>query len=479
MPDLPSPTATAGRPDSATHRGAALALLCVSQLMVILDGSIVAVALPAIGTDLAITGTDLAWVVNAYLVPFGGLLLLAGRLGDLLGARRVLLTGLVVFTAASLLCGLAPNLQALVAARFLQGVGGALASAVVLGMIVTLFPESGERGRALGAFSFFGAAGSSIGLLAGGVLTEALSWPWIFLVNVPLGLAAVLGTRRLVPAPAGSGGRADVPGALLVTAGLVVAVYTLLATTASRGLLLLLAAVASGLIAGFLIRQATAAVPLLPLRLLTSRTNGLGNLVQALMVAGLFGYQFLGVLYLQQLLGYNPLQAGLAYLPVPIVIAAVSLGLSARLIGRLGLRAVLLGGLVLITTGLALLTGLPADGRYLPDLLPAGLLLGTGFGLAFPALAAIAVGSAPPADAGVASGLFNTAQQVGGALGLAVLTRVATSSPAASGAQAVASLDGYHLAFGTAAVLVAGALLLAVPATRAEAHSRCRLRAAS
>jgi EmrB/QacA subfamily drug resistance transporter len=434
--------------------------------MVILDGSIVAVALPAIGADLDVTGADSAWVVNAYLIPFGGLLLLAGRLGDLLGSRRVLLVGLVVFTSASFLCGVATSIGPLIAARFIQGVGGALASAVVLGMVVTLFPDQAERSRALGVFAFVGAAGSSIGLLAGGVLTAALSWPWIFLVNVPLGVAGVVGVRQLVPNAPGSRGRADVVGALLATSGLVLAVYALLSTEtedaapagwSSGGQSSVLGLAAGALLLAFVIRQRATDTPLLPLRLLASRATGLGNLVQALMVAGLFGYQFLGVLYLQQVLGYGPLGAGLAYLPVPLVIAVVSLTATARLTARLGERPILVAGLAGVTAGLGLLTRLPADDGYLPVVLPAGLLIAVGFGLAAPVLAGIAVGSAPARDAGVASGLFTTAQQVGGALGLAVLTSLATAGSGVS-----ASLAGFHLAFGAAAGFSGVALLLAL-----------------
>jgi EmrB/QacA subfamily drug resistance transporter len=450
---------------SSERRWAALVLLCASQLMMVLDGSIVAVALPVIGADLHIGASGLTWVVNAYLVPFAGLLLLAGRLGDLFGPRRVLLAGLGLFTTASLACGLAPRFDVLVVARFLQGVGGALASAVVLGMIVTLFPEPADRGRALGVFSFVGAAGSSIGLLAGGLLTQALSWPWIFLVNAPLGLAAVIGVRHLVPAPAGTGGRADVPSAVLVTAGLMLSVYTLLSPGTGSATVALLTVASLALLLAFGARQARTRHPLLPLRLLAARTTGLGNAVQALVVAGLFGFQFLGVLYLQQLLGFDPLRAGLAFLPVPVVIAAVSLGLTARLIAALGQRPVLVGGLAFITAGLALLTQLPAADGYLPAVFPAGLLIAVGFGLAFPVLAVIAVASAPAHDAGIASGLFNATQQVGGALGLAAMTRLATSAAHGRTGHATAALAGYHLAFAAAAALAATALLLALVAT--------------
>jgi MFS family permease len=353
----------------------------------------------------------------------------------------------------------------LLVARFAQGVGGALASAVVLGMIVALFPGPAQRGRALAVFSVVGAAGSSIGLLAGGLLTQSLSWPWIFLVNAPLGLAALIGVRRLVPAPAGTGGRADVPGAALVTTGLVLAVYTLLSPGTGGATAGLLALASVAVLLAFGARQARTRHPLLPLRLLATLTTGLGNVVQALMVAGLFGFQFLGVLYLQQLLGYDPLHAGLAFVPVPVVIAAVSLTLTARLITALGQRRVLVAGLACTTAGLALLTRLPASGGYRLGVLPAGVLIAVGFGLAFPALAAITIASAPPQDAGVASGLFNTAQQVGGALGLALLTRLATSAGGHQRHHAAATLTGYHLAFAAAAALAATALLLAVPTT--------------
>ena len=458
-PTQPTSALPPGGP--VVHPAAVLALLCASQLMVILDGSIVAVALPVIGADLKVDGPNLAWVVNAYLVPFGGLLLLAGRLGDILGPRRILLAGLIVFTAASLLCGLAQDILVLIIARFLQGVGGALASSVVLGMIITLFRDGNERGRALAVFSFIGAAGSSIGLLAGGLLTQTLGWPWIFLVNIPVGAVAIIGVRLLVPSPHGSGGRADALGAVLVTAGLMVLVYVLLSANAAP-LAWPLTLLAAALLVGFIIRQHFAPQPLLPLHMLLTRAIGLGNLVQALMVAGLFGFQFLGILYLQQILGYNPLQAGLAFLPVPVVIAAVSLILTGRLIERAGLRPVLASGLALIAIGLAWLTRLPADGHYPTDVLPAGLLLAAGFGLAFPALAGLAVGSAALQDAGVASGLFNTAQQVGGALGLALLTRVGTGDGVSD---TPLTLDGYHLAFTAAAALVTAALSLSLPAT--------------
>jgi EmrB/QacA subfamily drug resistance transporter len=441
-----------------------LGLLCSSQLMIILDGSIVAVALPVIGADWRVTGPQLAWVVNAYLVPFGGLLLFAGRLGDLVGPRRVLLAGLVVFTAASAACALAPGFGILIAARFTQGIGGACASAVVLAMIVRLFREPAERARGLAVFGFVGAAGSSIGLLAGGLVTQHLGWAWIFWINVPIGLTACAAVATMVPALPGVGGRIDVLGAVLATTGLTLAVWALLTpvTTGTGALLLtVLALLALGLLGAFLVREGRTDVPLLPLRLLANRSSGLGNLVQALMVAGLFGFQFLGVLYLQQVLGYRPMSAGLAFLPVPVVIAAVSLGLTARLNAKFGKPPVLTTGLGSVTAGLGTLVGLPATDHYLTHFLPAGLLIGVGFGLAFPTLADLAVASAPSEYAGVASGLFNTTQQVGGAIGLATLTRLAT----ATSTQQVAALSGYHLAFAAAAGLAGVAIVLGLRTT--------------
>jgi EmrB/QacA subfamily drug resistance transporter len=465
--------ASSTKATGTSHRQALL-VLCASQLMIILDGTIVAVALPAIQSDLDFSRAGLAWVVNAYLVAFGGLLLLGGRLGDLFGRRRVLLTGLAAFTIASLACGLASSGSVLVAARFAQGVGGALAASVALAMIITTFSDPGERGKALGVFSFVGAAGASIGLIAGGVLTQTLSWHWVFLVNVPPGIAACIGIVRFVPADPGKGGRADVLGALLATSGLMIAVYSLVTAAdagRSRTRTLLLGATAVILLTGFIARQATTRNPLLPLRLLRSRAVAVGNAVQTLMIAGLFGFQFLGVLYLQRVLGYSPTKTGLAYLPTAVVIAAVSLAITTRLVGRIGHRPVVLVGLAAITLGLTLLARVPIDGHYLIDVLPAALLLGVGFGLAFPALATIAVSSAAQADAGIASGLFNATQQLGGAFGLGLLATLAAnrSNHSAQPNTSTALLSGYHLAFVAAAILVTIALLITLAATTTSA----------
>ncbi|MFF1796026.1 DHA2 family efflux MFS transporter permease subunit, partial [Kitasatospora sp. NPDC058263] len=401
------------------------------MLMIILDGSIVTVALPAIQADLGFSSADLTWTVNAYLIAFAGLLLLAGRLGDLIGRKRVFVAGLALFTAASVLCAVATGQGMLIAARFLQGVGGAMASAVSLGMIVTLFPEPGERGRAIGAFSFVGAAGASIGQVLGGVLTQALNWHWIFLINLPLGLAAVLLAVRVLDTDRGPGLRAgaDTLGAVLITAALMLGIYTIVGTGEhgwASARTLGLGALAALLLAGFLLRQARAAQPLLPLRMLRSRTVAGANVVQVLAISGMFGFQILLALYLQNVLGYGAAATGLAMLPAAVSIGAVSLFLSARLNARFGERNVLMAGLALLVAALGLLVRLPADADYAVHLLPTMLLIGGG-GLVLSGLTALGMSGAGAADAGTASGLFNTTQQVGAALGVAVLTTLAAA----------------------------------------------------
>jgi EmrB/QacA subfamily drug resistance transporter len=445
------------------------------MLMIILDGTIVSVALPAIQSDLGFTPAGLAWTVNAYLVPLGGLLLLAGRLGDLVGRRRMLLAGLTLFVLASLLCGLAVTAEMLVAARFLQGVGAAMASAVVLGMIVALFPEPGERARAMGAYAFVGAAGASLGTLLGGVLTESVGWRWIFLVNVPIGVVVVLLAVRVVAAdgPVDRSGRPDVLGGLLVTAGLVLAVLTIVgSTTASARLGLAVAAAA--LLAAFVVRQRRAAEPLVRLGIFGSRAVSGGNAVQLLTVAGMMGFQFTAALYLQEALGYAPAQTGFAMLPIPVTIALVSILLSGQLIARAGARPVLLVGEVLLVAGLLLLVR-PTTGSYPVDVLPSMLVLGLGAGLVLPAVTTVMMSDATPADAGLASGLANTSQQIGAALGIAALAALAaahTAGLAATGVAHVAALaSGYRLAFVASAVLVAAATALAVTVLRRDSGS--------
>jgi EmrB/QacA subfamily drug resistance transporter len=442
------------------------------MLMIILDGTIVSVALPALQADLGFTASGLAWTVNAYLVPLGGLLLLAGRLGDLYGRRRMLLAGLTLFVLASLLCGLATSAVMLVAARFLQGVSAAMASAVVLGMIVALFPEPRERARAMGVYAFVGAAGASIGMLLGGVLTESVGWRWIFFVNVPIGVAAVVLALWTVEADrqVAHTGRPDALGGLLVTAGLVLAVLTIVDTSAI-GVRIGLATAAVALLVAFVARQQRAAEPLVRLGIFRSRAVSGGNAAQLLMVAGMLGFQFTAALYLQQALGYSPAQTGFALLPIPLTIALVSLTAAGRLIARSGARSVLLAGEILLVVGLMLLTR-PPTGSYLVDVLPSMVVLGIGAGLALPAVTTVIMSDATPEDAGLASGLANTSQQVGGALGVAVLAALAaarTDAATAAGAPLPEALTtGYHLAFWASAAAVAAAAVLTVTVLRSR-----------
>ncbi|WP_171116898.1 MULTISPECIES: MFS transporter [unclassified Streptomyces] len=462
------------RPLERTYsRWAALVVLCAGTLMTILDGNIVTVAMPAIQRDLGFSGPGLAWVVNAYLIPFGGLLLLAGRLGDLVGRKRMFTTGLAVFTVASVLCGVATSQGMLIAARALQGVGGAMTSAVVLGMLVALFPEPREQARAVAVFSAVGAAGGALGTFLGGALTQALGWHWIFLINLPIGVVAWLAAVRVL-APergAGLGKGADYPGAALVTGALMLLVYVIigvgdLGPTAT----LLLAGFTAALFTAFLVRQARTERPLLRLRLFRSRLLSGANAVQILMIATMYGFQFIGALYLQRVLGYDELTTGTAFLPAPIAIGLLMLGLSARTIGRFGAYRVLLAGLVLITAGMALLGRAPVDGSYVTDVLPPLLLLAAGFAAAMPALTGLAMSGAREEDAGLASGLFNTTQVVGGSLGLAVLSTLAASHTdglLAGGTEPVAATaEGYQLAFRVATVIAVGALALAAAALR-------------
>jgi EmrB/QacA subfamily drug resistance transporter len=449
------------------HRWTALGVLSAAGLMTILDGSIVTVAMPAIQQDVGFSPAGLSWMVNAYLIPFGGLLLLAGRLGDLIGRRTMFLAGNAVFTAASLLAGLADGPGTLIAARFLQGVGSAMASAVVLGILVTIFTDGGERGRAIAIFSFTGAAGASIGQVLGGVLTDLLSWPWIFYINVPIGLATILLALRVLPRDRGAGlsAGADVLGALLVTSGLMIGIYTVV----EGGRHWWTGAVALILLGGFVVRQATAGNPLMPLRILRSRTVTGANLAQMLALSGMFAFQILVALHMQRVLGYTALETGLAMLPAAVGIGIVSLFVSARLSARFGARAVLLAGLVLLFAAMALLTRIPVRADYVTDLLPVMLLI-SGGGLVLPALATLGMSGARESDAGLASGLFNTTQQVGMAIGVAVLSTLAVSRTegllAAGWTQAEALTGGYRLAFATSAGLLAAGFLVGLVVLR-------------
>lgn len=465
---------------SDRRRWIALIVLCAGFLMIVLDQTIVNVALPSIQASLHFSQSRLAWVVNAYLIAFGGLLLLVGRLGDLIGRRRILLAGLGLFTSASLACGLADSQTMLIAARFVQGIGGAMTSAVVLGMIVTMFPDESERARAIGVYSLVASAGGAVGLLAGGVLTQALDWHWIFFVNLPIGAATVLCARRLLPDEpgAGLGHGADVPGAATLVGSLMIAVYAIVeASRYSWASLhtLGLGAVALALLAACICRQVSAADPLISLTVFRSRTVTGANVVQVLMVPGMFGVFFLGALYLQGVLHYDAIQVGLAFLPVALAIAAMSLGLSAKLIDRYGGRATLLPGLALITAGLVLFSRVPVHASYLSDLFPAMILLGTGGGLAFPSLITLAMSTATPENSGLISGVVNTTQQVGGALGLAVLATLSstqTASVRAHGLSPAASLtSGDHSAFTIGAGLMMAAIILAAALLRGHAQA--------
>ncbi|MGH2946740.1 MAG: DHA2 family efflux MFS transporter permease subunit [Solirubrobacteraceae bacterium] len=470
-------------PETAAERSRwiALVVLCAGMLMIILDATIVNVALPSIQQDLGFSQSSLAWVVNAYLIAFGGLLLLAGRLGDLVGRKRIFMIGLGAFTAASLLCGVAQSQELLIGARFLQGAGGALTSAVILGMIVTMFPEPREQAKAIGVYSFVASAGASIGLLAGGVLTEAINWHWIFFVNLPIGIGTAVLAARLLEDDRGIGIRegADIPGAVLITGSLMLAVYTIV-EAAERGWgsvqTIGLGAVAVAMLVAFVVREDRARTPLIPLRIFRSRNVSGANLIQLLMVAGLFGMFFLGALFLQRVLGYDPLEVGLAFLPVATLIGLLSLGFSPRLIMRFGARATLVPGLLLVAAGLAIFSRAPVDADYVTEVLPVMVLLGVGAGLSFPSLMTLAMSGATRSDAGLASGLVNTTQQVGGALGLAVLATLSTTRTdgllAAGDPANVALTDGYHLAFTIGAGLVVAAIGLVLAVLRPPATER-------
>jgi EmrB/QacA subfamily drug resistance transporter len=457
------------------RRWLALYVLCAGMLMIVLDSTIVNVALPSIRADLNFSRSNLAWVVNAYLITFGGLLMLAGRLGDLVGQRRMFLIGLTVFTAASLVCGLATSQGVLVAGRFAQGAGSAMTSAVILAMIAALFPEPAERARAVGIYTFVAVAGGSLGLLAGGILTESISWHWIFFVNLPIGAATGFLALRFVEGIPGIGWSrgADMLGAALLTGGLMLGVYTIVGVTGhgwASARTLSLAGAAVALLAGFVARQATAGAPLMPLRVFRAPGVAGANAVQALFVAGLVGTFFLGTLYLQGLLGYGPLDIGLAFLPWTIAMAAMSLRFAARLIQRFGTKATLLPGIMLIAAGLLLFARTPVHAHYASDILPAVTLMGAGVGLAAPSVTTLAMAGASPDESGIASGLINTSLQLGGAAGLAVLATLAatrTNALLAAGNPAAQALNsGYHLAYLAGASLAAGALALALIAFR-------------
>ncbi|WP_445152867.1 MFS transporter [Baekduia sp. Peel2402] len=446
--------------------------------MIVLDGTIVNTALPVLKDSLDFSDGNLTWVLNAYLIPFGGLLMLSGRIGDLIGQRRMFLWGMSLFTFASLLCGLAESQEVLIAARFLQGVGGALGSSVILGMIITMYKEPREQGEAIGVYSFVASAGGSLGLLLGGVLTDILSWHWIFIVNVPIGIATVGLAKRLVPDRPGLGlkeNKVDVPGALMLTGGLMIAVYAIVGVEKEgwgSAQTLGLAAVALVLLTGFVVRQARIAHPLLPLRIFRSRNVTGANLVLLGVLSGMFSVFFFGARYAGEILGYSPIEIGLAFLPMTLLIGGASTRAAQPVAQRFGQRYTLIIGLTLIIAGVLLLTQAPVDGSYVVNMLPSMVLLGFGAGLSFPSIMGLAMSGSTPQDSGIASGLVNTSMQVGGAIALSVLATFAaerTSSQREGGASPLEALNaGFHVAYLIAAGIAALAIVAAALVLRDE-----------
>ena len=459
------------------RRWFALAVLCLGVLMIVLDITIVNVALPTIRESLKFSESSLAWVVNAYLLTSGGFLLLGGRLGDLYGHRRLFLVGIVLFTFASLWCGFAGSQAVLVAARAIQGLGGAVVDAVALSLIMDLFTETGDRTKAMGVYGFVCSGGGSIGALLGGFLTNTFDWHWIFLVNIPIGIAVVVLSLWLLPASRGQGAdrHLDVGGAVTVTTALMLAIYAIVngnetGWASTQTLSLLAGAVV--LLAVFLVIESRVRVPLMPLGLFRLRNVATANVVGVLWAAAMFAWFFLSALYLQLVLGYSPLQVGLAFLPTNLIMAAFSLGVSARLVMRFGIKPPLAAGLLCAAAGLLLFARAPIDGSFTIDVLPPMLLLGVGAGIAFNPVLMAAMNDVAPSESGLASGIVNTSFMMGGALGLAVLASMAsmrTDKLVAGGAEHLVALNsGYHLAF------LGGALFAALAAAIGVVFMRTR-----
>jgi EmrB/QacA subfamily drug resistance transporter len=448
------------------RRWLALIVLCLGDVMIVLDSTIVNIALPSIRRDLGFSQASLAWVVNGYLLTFGGFLLLGGRLGDLFGYRRLFLLGVGLFTLASLVCGLSNTQALLVGARAVQGVGGAVVSAVALSLIMSLFTETTERARAMGFFGFVAAGGGSIGVLLGGILTSALDWHWIFFVNLPIGVAVCVLTVLVLPADVRqrAGARLDVAGAITVTTALLLAVYAIVngneaGWTSIRTLGLL--ALAAGLLGLFVAVESRVPAPLVPLRLFRQRNITTSNLVAVLWAASMFAWFFLSALYLQLVLGYSPLQVGLAFLPANVIMGVFSLGLSAKIVLRFGIKRPLVAGLALAASGLLLFALAPVGGAFLIHVLPAMLLLGFGAGIAFNPMLLAAMSGVAPSESGLASGVVNTAFMMGGALGLAILASLAAARTAALQLAGVAQLAAFNGGLRTAFLVGACAAALA------------------
>ena len=458
---------------ASTRRWLALGLVCFGALMIVLDGTIVNIALPTIQKDLGFSQADLAWVVNAYVLTFGGFLLLGGRAADLIGRRTIFIAGLGIFTAASLACGFATAQWMLVAGRSVQGIGGAIVQAVALSLILDLFPEPGARAKAMSVWGFVASAGGAVGVVLGGVLTQGGDWHLIFLINVPIGLLAIACARPLLPGAPGVGLRdgVDIAGALTITAAPMLAVYGILTASVSGwGSPTALACMALALVVlgVFVIIERRVPSPLVPLRIFRSKAITMSNVLMACVTASFFGWFFFSPLYMQRVLGFDSLRTGLGFLPAMIILGAMSLGIAAKIVGRFGPKRSMIGGLILIVAGLALFVRTPVGGTYGIDVLPAMLIVALGGGISFLPLILIAVGDASPQDSGLVSGLVSTSQMVGGAIGLAVLASVAAMrTGAARGADAAALNDGYHAAFLLAAMLAAIGLTIAtrLPAT--------------
>jgi EmrB/QacA subfamily drug resistance transporter len=461
-------------------RWLALYVLCLGSLMIVLDVTIVNVALPSIKADLGFSQTSLAWVVNAYLLTFGGFLLLGGRLGDLFGHRRLFLSGITLFTLASLVCGLSGSQGMLVAARAVQGLGGAVASAVSLSLMMNLFTEPGERAKAMGVFGFVSSGGGSVGVVLGGALTGSFDWHWIFLVNLPIGAAVIALSSRLLPRGQRrqDTGRLDVAGAVTVTASLMLAVYAIVNGNQAgwgSGQTVGLLVGAAAFLGLFALVESRVAAPLMPLGLFRLRNLSTANVVGILWAAAMFAWFFLSAQYLQFVLGYSPLQVGLAFLPGSLIMGALSIGLSAMLVMRFGTRRPLAGGLLVAAAGLALLARAPVDGSFVVDVLPSMILLGIGAGIAFNPVLLAAMSDVAPEESGLASGVVNTAFMMGGALGLAVLASLAasrTDSLRASGHGTLSALvGGYHAAFAAGAGFAVAAAAIGAALLRAGRYA--------
>jgi EmrB/QacA subfamily drug resistance transporter len=457
-------------PHSDRRRWIALIVLCVGQLMIVLDATVVNVALPTIQRELHFSQASLAWVINAYLITFGGFLLLAGRFGDLIGPKKVFVSGLSAFTIASALCGFSQGQVELITARFVQGAAAAMVAATILGLLVTTFPEPREKAKAMGVYAFVASAGGAIGLLVGGAITQTISWHWIFFINVPIGIAALVLGISLIDERPGAGVRngVDVFGALLVTASVMLVVYAIVEASSygwvsSRTIGFGLVAVL--LMALFVWLESHLKRPIVPLRIFRSRNVSGAVVVRMLFPVGMFGQFFLGALYLQHVLGYGPLDTGLAFLPMSAMVTVFSLFISTRLMTRVGAKLTIIPGLLLVLAGLAVLSRVPVHGQFLTDILPGMILFGAGAGLAFAPSVALAMADAAPADVGLASGLANVSLQLGAAIGIAVLASISTSRTndliAHGTAHASALVGGYHLGYLVAAGCIVAALVFA------------------